>query len=590
MTAKIDVDFDPSDNRLVVRCPFYANDLISDLPSYRWSKAKRAWLVPLIRKNVEALQAPKLKPYLSVTDAANEAILKLNSAVAVSRDRVSFPAWYKFKTEPLPHQRKALDKGYSLRSYAIFMDTQTGKSKTAIDLCAAHRMEGGITAILILVKLSLRKNWLRQFNLHCPLPFDFYMPHTSKEREYRKWLDKPHDLKVLAVGWESLSAGRMFDLCKSFMMQPKVAVIGDETTYIAGHKAIRSKRSIELSGMAEYKYALTGTPILEGPLNLFMQFEYLDPNIIGIGDFYAFRNRYAVMGGYRDPKTNKPMQVVGYQNLEELSETVAPFTFQAFKHEVTKLPPKRYEERTVTLTKAQRVLYDKIKNDGAFMPKGAKEEVVLKNVLGVALRLHQVAGGYAVKPRIVRKFTRDGDAIEKTVWDPVEIIQPRDNPKVIEIMETIEEMGKHKQGLVWCVYLPEIGAMQWALKHMGLTFGELHGGILEPDRQPNVDRFEKGDYQFILGNASTGGMGYTMMSSQMNMFYSNTFKMIDRAQAEDRAYGIGQTRAGIWVDYTAESTIDQTILAALADKKDVADYVRERISYASKLLDGDIEP
>ena len=36
-------------------------------------------------------------------------------------------------------------------------------------------------------------------------------------------------------------------------------------------------------------------------MNLFMQFEYLDPNIIGIGDYYAFRNRYAIMGGYRDP-------------------------------------------------------------------------------------------------------------------------------------------------------------------------------------------------------------------------------------------------------------------------------------------------
>jgi hypothetical protein len=590
MSAQIDVDFDPGDNRLLVRCPFHANDLIRDLPSYRWSKTKRAWLVPLIRKNVEALQAPKLKPYISLTNAANEAILRLNSAVLVSRSNGKFPAWYPFKTEPLPHQRRALDKGYSLRSFAIFMDTQTGKSKTAIDLCAAHRMEGGLTAIMILVKLSLRKNWLHQFNLHCPLPFDFYMPFSDDERGFRRWLDQPHDLKVMAVGWESLSAGRMFDFTKRFMMQPKVGVIGDETTYIAGHKAIRSKRAVELGGQAEYRYALTGTPILEGPLNLFMQFEYLDPNVIGIGDFYAFRNRYAVMGGYRDPKTGRPMQIVGYQNLEELSETVAPFTFQAFKSEVTKLPPKRYEERTVVLSKAQRALYDKIKKDGAFMPKGAKEEVVLKNVLGVALRLHQVAGGYAVKPRIVRKFTREGEAIEKTVWDPVEVVAPLENPKVIEIMETIEEMGKSRQGLIWCVYLPEIGAMRLALMHMGLTFGELHGGISEPDRQPNVDRFERGDYQFILGNASTGGMGYTMMASQVNMFYSNTFKMIDRAQAEDRAYGIGQTKAGIWIDYTAEKTIDQTILAALADKKDVATYVRERIAYAAKLLDGEAGP
>jgi hypothetical protein len=585
MTA-IDVDFDPSDNRLLVRCPYYANDLIKDLPSYRWSKTKRAWLVPLIRKNVEALRSDKLRPYVSMTKAANEAILTLDRAVAVSKDRTTFPAWYPFKTEPRKHQRRALDKGYSLRAFAMFMDMQTGKSKTAIDLCAVHRMEGKIGAILILVKRSLRRNWLRQFNLHCPLPYDFYTPDSGKEREFMRWLETPHDLKVMTVGWESLSAGRMREFCKRYMqVMTKPAVIGDETTYIAGHQAIRSKEAVELGAMAEYKYALTGTPILEGPLNLFMQFEYLDPNVIGIGDFYAFRNRYAVMGGFKDPKSGRPMQVIGYQNLEELTETVAPYIFQVLKTEAYDLPPKRYEERTVELTKVQRTLYDKIKNDGAFMPKGAKEEVVLKNVLGVALRLHQVAGGYAVKPRIVKKFTVDGECIEKTVWDPVEIVAPKDNPKVIELMATMEEMGK-KQGLIWCVYMPEIGAMRWALKHMGKSWGELHGGIVEVARQPVVDAFERGDTQYVLGNASTGGMGFTMMASQVNMFYSNTFKMIDRVQAEDRAYGDGQTKSGVWIDYTAEKTIDRTILAALAEKKDVAAYIRERIQYASNMLDG----
>jgi len=168
----------------------------------------------------------------------------------------------------------------------------------------------------------------------------------------------------------------------------------------------------------------------------------------------------------------------------------------------------------------------------------------------------------------------------------VEIIAPKDNPKMMELMDIVGGFKK-KQGIIWAVYKPEIAAIVKMMRAAGLLVGELHGGIPEADRQPMVDAFQNGQLDWIVGNASTGGMGYTMMASEVNIFYNNTFKMIDRVQAEDRAYGDGQLKSGIWIDIVAEMTVDVAIIAALELKQDLATYVRERITRASKILEGE---
>ena len=43
--------------------------------------------------------------------------------------------------------------------------------------------------------------------------------------------------------------------------------------------------------------ALTGTPAHTSPLDVYAQYRFLDPGIFG-ANFSAFRDRYAVMGGY----------------------------------------------------------------------------------------------------------------------------------------------------------------------------------------------------------------------------------------------------------------------------------------------------
>lgn len=577
--------------QFLITCPFWANELVRNLPNRRWSKSKKAWTAPVIRANVEAVEGLVSMDGVQITQNGRDAIAAYHAERDSTNVGAGFPHWYKFKRPPRKHQITALNKAYGKSAFAFFMDMQTGKSKTLIDTLAALRMEGKIQAALIITKRTLRRNWINAFNDDCPIPFLAHLPETDKELQFNVFLRSQHDFKIMLVGWESLSAGGMADMCEQFLLaHHPTAIGGDETNYITNHKATRSKRVEKMARMAEYRFALTGTGTAEGPMNLYQQFEFLDPNIIGIGDFYAFRNRYAVMGGFvpKDgPMRGKPTAIVGYQNLDELMELIAPHSFQIMKADAYDLPPKRYQVRDIEMTKEQWAVYKRIKKDGIINMNDGSERAV-QNTLETMLRLHQVCGGYTVTGKEVFRTNAKGEVRMKMHYDPIEIISPDKNPKLSEVESIIEEAG-HKQSLIWAVYASEIKIIANKLRAMGKRVGELHGGVPDEERQPMVDAFKRGEYDCVVGNASTGGMGFSMHTAEVNIFWNNTHKLRDRLQAEDRSWGDGQTRPGIWIDLVCNKTVDRTIMAAIEQKQDLHEFIRQRLKQAHKLMDGEID-
>lgn len=579
---KILVDYDPVSERFVITCPFWANDALMDLPVKRWMKVKRAWGAPLIRRNVEFISSRLRDTGLAAfTDKAHdvldEAILKLCS---MSKSG-GFPSWYPFKTKPRDHQMRCLNKWYGHTGFACFMDRGTGKTKTTIDMAAALRMEGKIDSLIIVCKLSGRRNWEDEWVEHSPIPASFHFPSTTNKKAFYEWMMTPHDMKVMVVGIESLSAGGMAAMMREFASShAKVMMVIDEAHMISNHKAKRSIECIKMRNLTAYRAILTGTPISTGPLNLYAQFEFLDPDIIGIGDFYAFRNQYAVMGGYRDKRSGKPMQVVGYKNVDELTRTVAPYTFECRKSDVLDLPPKVFKKSYVTLTKEQRALYDKVKKEGMYEWCG--KEITCDNVLSVALRLHQIAGGY------ITTYTEVVGPNGKIKRVPVtnEIVPWHKNPKILDMLDYAAD---NKPMIIWCAYRAEIEACVKALRetYPDRVVREIHGGVSEDDRNKAKDDFQSGKCTYLVGNTTTGGASLTLTACEIMYYYNNTEKMIDREQSEDRAHRDGLKHSVLYVDCVAEKTIDETIIKSLQAKVNLSDYIRDHIANANRLLDGE---
>lgn len=581
---KITVDFDADGGAatFMISCPPWCNEYLAGLPNRRWNKRARMWFVPMIRKNVDFLREGLMEPgYAEFTPKAKRAIKEATAKLAAPRVKGGFPSWYRFKTTPRKHQTRALEKLYPIPHSAMFMDRGTGKTKTTIDIACARRMEGLIDCLLVACKLSGRRTWEEEFAIHSPIDASIHLPYTdskSGERAFDKWLRHQNDMKVMVIGLESLSAGRMAEWARKFLnVHSKPMMVIDESHMIANHRAIRSVNCVKLGHAAHFRSTLTGTPISTGPMNLFMQFEFLDPDIIGIGDFYSFRNRYAVMGGYRNDR-GKPMQIVGYQNIDELTRTVAPYVFEVRKSDALDLPPKVFKKVHVQLTKEQRALYDEIKKKQAYEAGG--KEMVVSNVLELALRLQQVAGGFITHYEVEE---RKGKQVRRSV--ATAIVPWQKNPKIMELMDIAAD---GKQMIIWCAYKAEIEAVVTALNHHFPKdgVGQIHGGIDEEDRDRYRHEFQKKKIRFLVGNTTTGGASLTLTACEIMVYFNNTEKLIDREQSEDRAHRDGLKHSVLYIDLVAEKTVDETVIRSLGNKLDLSEYIRQNIARATALLDG----
>ena len=81
-----------------------------------------------------------------------------------------------------------------------------------------------------------------------------------------------------------------------------------------------------------YRRILTGSPVTKSPLYLYKECEFLDPLLLGHSSYYTFRTRYAKMATANFGGRSVQI-VVGYKNLEELSEKLKPFSFRILKEE-----------------------------------------------------------------------------------------------------------------------------------------------------------------------------------------------------------------------------------------------------------------
>ena len=248
---------------------------------------------------------------------------------------------YKFKTKPYEHQLKALEKSWAQKTYALFMEMGTGKSKVLVDNIAMLYDKGAIRAALIVAPKGVYKNWNDiEFPVHLP----DHVEHTKvlwdpsitkkKQMELDTLFDGGEDLKILIMNVEAFSTKKGLDFAHSFLnIFVGKALLGiDESTTIKSPTAKRTKNILTLGDLASYRRILTGSPVTKSPLDLFSQCKFLDPFHLGYDSYYAYRSRYAHMlernfGGRR-------VQIVGsYRRLGELADKLYKFSYRVLKED-----------------------------------------------------------------------------------------------------------------------------------------------------------------------------------------------------------------------------------------------------------------
>ena len=465
---------------------------------------------------------------------------------------------YKFKTKPYAHQLKALEMSWNKENFAYFMEMGTGKTKVLIDNIAMLYDKGKINGALIIAPKGVVKTWYEQeLPTHLPDHIEnvtvLWQSNITKTQQEKleTLFEIETALHILIMNVEALSTEKGVKFASKFINSHKTMMAIDESTTIKTPTARRTKNIVGIGKHAKYRRIMTGSPITKNPLDLYTQCEFLDPWLLDFTSYYAFRNRYAEMKTMH--LRGRSIQVVSeFKNLGELSETVKTFSYRVLKEDCLDLPPKNFIKRHITLTPAQKKLYEQMKKAAMAVLNGKVSSTM--TVLTQLMRLHQITCGH---------FTAD-DGSEQEV----------ESNRMKELMSILEETdGK---AILWANYQRDIkGIVDNIVKKYGPgSVVDYYGLTPQEDRQDNIRKFQNDpECRFLVGTPQTGGYGITLTQANTVIYYSNGYDLEKRLQSEDRAHRIGQKKTVTYIDLICEDTVDEKIVKALRDKINIASEV-----------------
>jgi SNF2 family DNA or RNA helicase len=465
---------------------------------------------------------------------------------------------YKFKKKPYAHQLIALEKSWNKETYAYFMEMGTGKTKVLIDNLAMLYDKGKVDGALIIAPKGVVGTWHNQeLPAHLPDHIEnvtvLWQANINKKQQDKldQLFKTGHELHLLIMNVEAFSTTKGLNFAQKFLRSHKSLMAIDESTTIKNPKAKRTKNILSLSKMAKYRRIMTGSPVTKNPLDLYTQCEFLDPFHLNFSSYYAFRNRYAEMKTMH--VSGRSIQVVGgFRHLDELADSLKPFSYRVLKEDCLDLPDKIYMKREIQLTKEQDELYQQMRKEALATLNG--KTVTTMTALTQLMRLHQITCGH---------FSADDGSVQEIK-----------NNRLAELLDVLEEIeGK---AIIWAHYQHDVKNIFKLLEEKYGPGSAVHyyGKTLPEQRDYAIKNFKTNDkVKFFVGTPATGGYGITLVQANTVIYYSNGYDLEKRMQSEDRAHRIGQKKKVTYVDIIAEDTVDKKIVKSLRKKINIASKV-----------------
>lgn len=482
------------------------------------------------------------------------------------------------KTTPFEHQWEALLRSVDEKYFAYLMEMGTGKTKVLIDNVVQLFRDGKILGLILVAPNGVHRQFVReQLPTHCPddIPLDtfIYQSGGPKAFQVRKAnFLKPNSakLRVLSINVEALShksgVQYVMNFMKSFSAGPAVKPLMmaiDESTRIKNIGSGRSKNIRALGKFAEYRRILSGSPITRGIEDLYGQFLFLSPNVIGFNSYYTFRNRYCILQTTSTHNGADYQSIVGYQNVDELKKRIAPWSYRVKKEECLDLPPKMYVKREVPVSDQQKELYRQLRRELMLELDG----LTLTATVAAAkiTKLQQILCGH----------------IRFTAEDVLKILP--DVPRIEVTRELIEEA--QGQIIIWARFTPDIDRLCKEFEGYGVS--RYDGKVDNEGRQRSIDLFRSGQNRIFVGQPASAGLGLNLVGPETVIYYSNSFDAEHRWQSEDRNHRAGAEGKHVtYYDLIVPNSIDTYILKVLSRKQDIASMT---IDDLKEMLQGDLE-
>jgi len=366
-------------------------------------------------------------------------------------------------------------------------------------------------------------------------------------RELSKWLLAPRDVQPVKVNPDAEVVVGSYEDAKKFVdtlahSRPIDLLVIDEVHFCKNPKTQRAKVMAQLRANATKIVAMTGTPIVNRPVELFPILKLVapqqwDPNGKG---FFPFAKRYCDAHKKQVTRDKAVWDFNGASHLPELQTRLrSTCMVRRLKGDVLKELPSKVRQLVELPANAKVLKLDRVERTAS----PVDYEDALASLESSVGRFEEMSAirrdmALAMLPGIVTHLE--------------ELLADNGDSLVI---------GAHHHEV--------IDAIAEKLAPFGVV--TLTGNDNEEQRQRAVDDFQAGKARVFIGQIQAAGVGLTLTRASTVVLVELPWTPGDATQFEDRCHRIGQTRGVVVQHLVADGTLGAHMARVLIHKQGIAD-------------------
>lgn len=294
--------------------------------------------------------------------------------------------------------------------------------------------------------------------------------------------------------------------------------------------------------VSDHRFTLTGTPVENSTTEIWSQFAFLNPGLLGNLDF--FREQFV------NPIEKRQDQAAA----SLLKRLIFPFILRRTKEQVaTELPARTERILYAQMTESQSSFYEATKRKFRaevldLIDHEGMNRARIK-VIEALLRLRQIAN----HPQLYR---------------PDQHAESGKMDVLRELIETV--MAEGNKCLIFSQFVKMLGFIRNELEQRSIPYCYLDGSTR--DRESAVERFQTDDsVRFFLISLKAGGVGLNLTAADYVVHIDPWWNPAVERQATDRAHRIGQDKPVFVYKLITQATVEEKIMALQERKQALSD-------------------
>lgn len=442
------------------------------------------------------------------------------------------PAYPTTKTTPWKHQALAYWSAVTMGSYGLFMAMGTGKSKVAVDLVETQEL----VRTLVVCPKAVIPVWEAQFRQHGDgnthvLLLDKGTVKQRRDQAVQALNQHTSGRLVIVVNYDSVWRDTWAGLWERAKLD---CIIADEAHKLKGVSSKCSVYLAKLGSTIPHRYALTGTPMPESPIDVYGIARFIDPTVFGLSHA-RFVTRYANVSTFGMVRRFRSLKdpAAFAERMRDVGILI--------DNTVLTLPPLHHIPAPVDLPEAAMEKYKQMEEEAIVVV--GNDEISAPHKITQMLRLQQMAGGY---------ITRADGAVKQL-----------HTAKLDALTEILDGLPASERVVVFGYFKEELKAVQALMLQRKRKVGRISGE--GSDYVP----WREGKLQDLVVQIKSGSAGIDLSDACYAIYYSTGFSLADYEQSLARLHRPGQTKTTTMLHLIARGTIDRYVYKALRTKNDV---------------------